>query len=70
MVWLALLTEHHASGAWTSQLLPPVMLSVCDRVGKNRAKQEMTSYCLTTAARHELSGIASQFAMQNLRFAM
>ena len=37
MVWLALLTEHRASGAWTSPLLPPgvpsVGIPISDRVG-------------------------------------
>ena len=28
MVWLALLTEHRANGAWTSLLLPPGVPSV------------------------------------------
>ena len=69
MVWLALLTEHHTSSAWTSPLLPPVMPSVmpsvCDHVGKNRAKQEMTSYCLTTAC--QLKQLFQQHSLQRAR---
>ena len=38
MVWLALLTEHCASGAWTSPLLPPGVPSVIVlvRIGQSR----------------------------------
>ena len=45
MVWLALLTEHRASGAWTSPLLPPRVPSVIAlvRIGQSRI------YCLTSA---------------------
>ena len=38
MVWLALLIEHHASGAWTSPLLPPGVPSVIVlvKIGQSR----------------------------------
>ena len=38
IVWLALLTEHRASGAWTSPLLPPGVPSVfvLVRIGQSR----------------------------------
>ena len=38
MVWIALLTEHRASGAWTSPLLPPGVPSVIVlvRIGQSR----------------------------------
>ena len=55
MVWLALFTEGHAGGAWTSPLLPPGMPyiyisdAISDRVGKNRTKQEIISDCMTSA---------------------